>query len=233
MSEPRNNEQRDEQRDEQRSKQHDAQLSEQLDAQLDAQVRASYQRAQVSDAAARSRVLARLAEVPPSASHAGARRASQPHAGLRWWFAAQPFALRPAWGVAALALVLLGGAWLGVRFAGGAGHARDLGAVPKLTASTAAAAAGAPVTFVLRAPGATRVSVAGDFNNWDAEATPMAHSGTGDMWILSLRLPRGVHMYSFVLDGSEWRPDPSAPLAADEAFGGHNSVIVVNGAKEL
>ena len=90
-----------------------------------------------------------------------------------------------------------------------------------------------PVTFVLRAPGATSVCVAGDFNSWDAAATPMAHAGTGDLWIVSVELPRGVHLYSFVLDGREWRPDPSAPLAADDAFGGRNSVIVVNGAQAL
>jgi len=53
------------------------------------------------------------------------------------------------------------------------------------------------------------------------------------VWVLSLRLPRGVHLYSFVLDGAEWRPDPSAPLAADDSFGGHNSVIVVDGAPGL
>jgi 1,4-alpha-glucan branching enzyme len=75
--------------------------------------------------------------------------------------------------------------------------------------------------------------VAGDFNSWDAAATPMAHAGSGDLWIVRVELPRGVHLYSFVLDGREWRPDPSAPLAADDAFGGRNSVVVVNGAQPL
>jgi 1,4-alpha-glucan branching enzyme len=122
--------------------------------------------------------------------------------------------------------VLAGGAWLGARFTG-----RRVNNVVSLVQT--AGERDTPVTFVLRAPGATCVSVVGDFNNWDAEATPMAHSGSGDLWVLNVRLPRGVHLYSFVLDGSEWRPDPSAPLAADGSFGAHNSVIVVDGAKGL
>ena len=55
----------------------------------------------------------------------------------------------------------------------------------------------------------------------------------GKLAAFFFELPRGVHLYSFVLDGREWRPDPSAPLAADDAFGGRNSVIVVNGAQAL
>jgi hypothetical protein len=164
------------------------------------------------------RVLARLAAAPARGTH------------LRWWFTKRPFALRPVWALAALAAALVAGAGLGSRLLPAPGTGRDAPAAPE---TRAAAAEGGPVTFVLRAPGATRVSVVGDFNHWDAEATPMAHGGSGDLWVLSLRLPRGVHHYAFVLDGTEWRPDPAAPLAADDAFGGHNSVIVVNGSRGM
>ena len=179
------------------------------EARLDERVRAAYRAPGASDDAARARTLARLA---------GTR-------GLHWLFAADAFRARPVWVFAGFLLALAGGAWLGARFT----------APRRAPARTQAsmAAATSPVTFVLRAPGATRVSVVGDFNNWDAEATPMAHSGSGDLWILNVQLPRGVHLYSFVLDGSEWRPDPSAPLAADGSSGGQNSVIVVDGAKGL
>jgi hypothetical protein len=188
------------------------------EALTDERVRAAYRQPAAADELARERLLAKLAA-----------RARAPEAtGLRWWFAASMFRARPAWVLATLVAVLAAGAWLGARLAVTRG--------PRARTDAAAASTGegtAPVTFMLRAPGATRVSVVGDFNNWDAEATPMAHSGSGDLWVLNVRLPRGVHLYSFVLDGSEWRPDPSAPLAADGSFGAHNSVIVVDGAKGL
>jgi len=197
-------------------------VSAREEAVTDARVRASYRQPAAGDEPALGRLLARLAasNVPPRAT------------GLRWWFAARAFQARPVGVFATLVAVLAAGAWLGSRFTGPrAGGERTARSVA--TAIPASAEGTSPVTFVLRAPGASRVSVVGDFNNWDANATPMAHSGSGDLWVLSVRLPRGVHLYSFVLDGSEWRPDPSAPLAADGSFGGHNSVVVVNGGSGL
>jgi hypothetical protein len=186
---------------------------------MDEQIRAAYQQPSPLEAPARARLLARLAAGAPSRT------------GWRWWFAAGAFRARPIGVAAAFAAVLVAGVWLGARFPGG--HPGTRLVARPAGATVAASSDTAPVTFVLRAPGATRVSVVGDFNNWDANATPMAHSGSGDLWVLSVQLPRGVHLYSFVLDGSEWRPDPSAPLAADGSFGGHNSVVVVDGAKGL
>ena len=185
------------------------------EAAIDERVRTAYRQSTAADEPARARLLARLAAEP-------SRRT-----GWRWWFAADAFRARPIGVAAAFVAVLAAGAWLGARFS--PREADSVVAVVQPPGDPGTA----PVTFVLRAPGATRVSVVGDFNNWDANATPMAHSGSGDMWVLNVRLPRGVHMYSFVLDGSEWRPDPSAPLAADGSFGGHNSVIVVDGAPGL
>jgi len=188
-------------------------------------IRAAYRQPAAADEQARERLLARLA------AERGARRTSAPPGGLRWWFAAGAFQARPAWALATLVAVAAAGVWLGARLTAVRGGSLEAPRTALAPASTDASSA--PVTFVLRAPGATRVSVVGDFNNWDANATPMAHGGSGDLWVLSVRLPPGVHLYSFVLDGSEWRPDPSAPLAADGSFGGHNSVVVVDGAKGL
>jgi len=205
-------------RDAERARDPDAErASAREEAVTDERVRASYREPATGDEPALERLLARLttSNLPPRAT------------GLRWWFAARAFQARPAAVFATLVVVLAAGAWLGSRFTG-ARAARTTA-----TQVLASAESTSPVTFVLRAPGASRVSVVGDFNNWDANATPMAHSGSGDLWVLSVRLPRGVHLYSFVLDGSEWRPDPSAPLAADGSFGGHNSVVVVSGGSGL
>jgi hypothetical protein len=191
------------------------------EAQLDAAVRGAYRTAYPGETSAQARLLEQLAR----------RRAS----GLRWWLDAQWFELRPVAAVGLAALTLAAGVWGGMRLATRAERqaAGARGAAVAGDMRAAAVPAGIPVTFVLRAPGATSVCVAGDFNSWDAAATPMAHAGSGDLWIVRVELPRGVHLYSFVLDGREWRPDPSAPLAADDAFGGRNSVVVVNGAQPL
>ena len=186
------------------------------EARVDEEVRAAYRQPSALDEPARERLLSRL----------DSARGASPARGVRGWFAVREFRARPAAVFATLVVVLAAGVWLGARLSRPALSSVRL--VPR-----AADPGTAPVTFMLRAPGATRVSVVGDFNNWDASATPMAHSGSGDLWVLNVRLPRGVHLYSFVLDGSEWRPDPSAPLAADGSFGGHNSVIVVDGAGGL
>jgi len=83
------------------------------------------------------------------------------------------------------------------------------------------------VTFVFRAPGASRVALVGDFNEWDPEATPLRRAALGDAWTADVALHDGLHVYAFVIDGREWSPDPSAPLAPESSYGRRNSVVVV------
>jgi len=90
------------------------------------------------------------------------------------------------------------------------------------------AAPGTVVTvhFVLSAPDAHAVSVAGTFNQWDARATPLVRSGANGMWTVTLKLPPGQHQYAFVVDGVRWVPDPTAP-AVDDGYGRRNSVLTL------
>ena len=90
------------------------------------------------------------------------------------------------------------------------------------------AAPGAVVTvhFVLSAPDARAVSVAGTFNQWDARATPLVRTGANGMWTATLELPPGQHQYAFVVDGVRWVPDPTAP-AVDDGYGRRNSVLTL------
>ncbi len=87
------------------------------------------------------------------------------------------------------------------------------------------------VRFVLRAPAAHAVAVAGTFNQWDATATPLVPS-EGGLWTATLVLPRGEHQYAFVVDGADWLPDPAAP-AVDDGFGRRNSVLTVTPGRAL
>jgi hypothetical protein len=82
------------------------------------------------------------------------------------------------------------------------------------------------VQFRLEAPTARTASVAGSFNGWDPASVPMTRTGEGD-WIVTVPLPLGEHRYQFVVDGTVWRSDPTAPAQVDDGFGGTNSVIVV------
>jgi Carbohydrate-binding module 48 (Isoamylase N-terminal domain) len=85
------------------------------------------------------------------------------------------------------------------------------------------------VKFVLVAPQAARVSLVGDFNRWDPAATPMERTPTGGTWSVVVPLSAGRHEYAFVVDGKEWVPDPSAPLAPVDGLGAPNSVVLVRG----
>jgi hypothetical protein len=97
-------------------------------------------------------------------------------------------------------------------------------AVPARHSSSPSDAAGITVRFVLAAPSAHQVSVAGTFNRWDPQATPLVRTGPAGMWTATLRLPAGQHQYAFVVDGVRWVPDPTAP-AVDDGFGRRNSVL--------
>jgi 1,4-alpha-glucan branching enzyme len=99
---------------------------------------------------------------------------------------------------------------------------------PVLPAAAAAAAldeAPRPVTFTLRAPGARRVALVGDFNRWDPAATPLA--GRAGAWSVEVPLAPGRHAYAFVVDGGRWTLDPAAPSERDPDFGRARSVVVV------
>lgn len=90
------------------------------------------------------------------------------------------------------------------------------------------------VRFVLFAPEAQHVSVAGTFNQWDREGAPLVRSGASGVWTTTLALPVGQHQYAFVVDGRRWIADPAAP-GVDDGFGRRNSVVAVTaqGARTL
>lgn len=85
------------------------------------------------------------------------------------------------------------------------------------------------VQFVLTAPGARSVSVAGDFNRWEAGDLDMVRVSPEGLWTVTAALARGSHLYSFVIDGIRWVADPTAPLGPDDGFGSPSSVVVVGG----
>ncbi len=85
------------------------------------------------------------------------------------------------------------------------------------------------VRFALVAPGVSRVSVVGDFNGWDPDATPLTASADGRTWTTLLPLAEGRYVYAFMIDGRV-EADPTAPNAPDDDFGSPSSLVLVSAA---
>ncbi|HVL40172.1 MAG TPA: alpha-amylase family glycosyl hydrolase [Fimbriimonadaceae bacterium] len=71
------------------------------------------------------------------------------------------------------------------------------------------------------------VHLAGSFNGWDRQATPMKLGADRRTWSKTLSLPPGRHTYKFVLDGEQWVVDPKALRNEDDGGGNVNSVLML------
>ncbi len=80
----------------------------------------------------------------------------------------------------------------------------------------------------LEAPSAQTVSVVGDWNQWDPEASVMRDTDEDGIWEIRLELEKDqVYQYQFIINDDRWVPDPQAPVQVDDGFGGTNSVLDV------
>jgi hypothetical protein len=103
------------------------------------------------------------------------------------------------------------------------GHGAPPSAIP-----VAARPALVATRFVLPARAAASVAVIGQFNDWDAAATPLQRRADGT-WEVLVPLAPGRYEYAFVVDGVRVIADPSAPLAEASDFEVPNSVVFVGG----
>ncbi len=71
---------------------------------------------------------------------------------------------------------------------------------------------------------AQQMFLAGTFNGWNASASPMRRTASGQ-WRLRLELGDGAHHYKFVADGERWYSDPENADSVDDQHGGRNSVL--------
>jgi hypothetical protein len=94
-------------------------------------------------------------------------------------------------------------------------------------ANAAGEAREVPVAVGLQLANAKTVSVVGDFNGWNPEATPMERVGTSGFWSATLLAKPGRHTYAFLVDGTTLMADPRAPRAKSPDFGGDASVLMV------
>jgi 1,4-alpha-glucan branching enzyme len=81
------------------------------------------------------------------------------------------------------------------------------------------------VKFSLDAPGANRVMLAGNFNNWKADTMPLSKAKKST-WEKELTLKPGKYEYKFVVDG-KWIADPNNKNTVWNSLGSQNSVVEV------
>ncbi len=97
---------------------------------------------------------------------------------------------------------------------------------PKAASARAATAQANHVSFELVKADAQKVCVAGSFNQWQPEQTPLVPVGNG-RWVGDLTVQPGRYEYLFVVDG-QWLPDPNAKDSVQNPFGGKNSVLIAS-----
>lgn len=82
------------------------------------------------------------------------------------------------------------------------------------------------VVFVTLYPRADNVQIAGDFNNWQPDQTPMQKVSENGVWKTQLSLAAGSYRYRLVVDG-QWQQDPYNERTEPNPFGDLNSVVEV------
>ena len=85
---------------------------------------------------------------------------------------------------------------------------------------------GPDVIFSARFERAARVLIAGDFNNWTPESTPMVKTAGPGTWTMSLPLRPGRYRYRFIVDG-KWVTDPNNKYVEANQFGELNNIVEV------
>lgn len=81
------------------------------------------------------------------------------------------------------------------------------------------------VTFELEDEEAEKVSLVGDFNDWNKDSTPMTKEDK--IWKCTVNLKPGKHEYQFVINETDWVVDPKSDKNVKNKFEGKNSIIEV------
>lgn len=83
------------------------------------------------------------------------------------------------------------------------------------------------VVFTAFYPDASDVQVAGDFNNWQPQMTPLKKIDQKGTWQVKLPLEPGSYRYRFVVD-NRWQHDPNNQSTEPNPYGELNSVLQVS-----
>lgn len=180
------------------------------------------------DPAARRRLVATLREAP-------APRIGPVRRAWRWLARPRPVMVSPLTAVAAAAAIAI--VALARPVGDGANPEQVENPIASATNAEGVAANGSElagtadssgIRFSLVAPGASRVALVGDFNDWNPGEHLLRPSVTEyGVWEIWVPLEPGRHVYSFFIDGRQWIPDPVAARAVGGSVSAPSSVILV------
>jgi 1,4-alpha-glucan branching enzyme len=74
---------------------------------------------------------------------------------------------------------------------------------------------------------AKKVTIVGDFNNWDEEASPMKKLKNGDFQITLVLPSESEYKFRYLIDGSHWENDWCADKYMPNPYWGDDSVVIV------
>lgn len=79
--------------------------------------------------------------------------------------------------------------------------------------------------FVIYQSGISQIEITGSFTNW--QRIPLEPAGSTGYWEITLDIPPGEHVFSYILDGDTILADPTIPAQEKDDFGTINSILVV------
>ena len=82
-----------------------------------------------------------------------------------------------------------------------------------------------PAQFSFYAPQAKKVTVAGNFNNWDIKALTAKRDSKGN-WVAKANLKPGKYEYKFFVDG-HWVNDPKCTSCVPNGMGSCNCTLEI------
>lgn len=119
------------------------------------------------------------------------------------------------------AIVIIIGAWI-VLMASVDGCVANKSGTPRLPKAQPGT-----VRFMLEAPGATRVSLAGSFNGWLKDSILLTRVKGTSWWWVDVPLQKGEHTFMYVIDGVTWMTPPTADDFVRDEFGYSNGIVIV------
>ncbi len=85
------------------------------------------------------------------------------------------------------------------------------------------------VTFIiprLKAENFSKISLVGDFNEWNPDANFFAETEKNGNYSVTLELPaKRKYQFRYLADGEHWFNEPDADYETETYVGSHNSVI--------
>jgi 1,4-alpha-glucan branching enzyme len=86
---------------------------------------------------------------------------------------------------------------------------------------------GSNLIFTYHDDSAERVTLAGDFNNWNADSIDFRKEING-IWRAEITTPvQGRYLYKFIIDGTKWIDDPGNGMKEADNYGGFNSIVTL------